>query len=77
MAKKTERKPPKGRPRQLSVFITEEAWRRLAALQDHYQEVQAKAGRSSKVTQPETIELALRDTAVSVGIEQGTKRGTK
>ena len=69
-----KQKPKRERLPQLSVLVSEETMRRLAALQDFYK---ARDGRLSNVTQAETIELALRDTAVNVGIEQGKKRGTK
>ena len=74
MAQAKHQKPKRERMPQLSVLVSEETMRRLAALQDYYK---ARDGSFSNVTQAETIERALRDTAVSVGIEQGTKRGTK
>lgn len=67
------RQSPKGRPRQLSVYVTEEAWRRLAALQKHYA---ARAGLPSSLTQPDTLEIVLRETATREGVEPG-KRGAK
>ena len=57
---------------QLSVRVSEDTMRRLAALQRHYE---TQGGRMSAVTQAEAIEQALRDAAVSVGIEQGKKGG--
>src|SRR6266568_1594 len=62
-----KQKPKRERLPQLSVLVSEETMRRLAALQDYYK---ARDGSFSNVTQAETIERALRDTAVSVGIEQ-------
>ncbi len=64
------RRPPKGRPRQLSVFITDEAWRRLTALQKHYA---TRAGLPLPMTQPDAIEIALHDAATRAGIEKPTK----
>jgi len=68
---KKKRPPPEGRPRQLSVFVTEEAWRRLAALQKHYA---TGAGLPLPMTQPDAIERVLRDAAIREGVE---KKGTK
>ena len=66
-----KQKPKRERLPQLSVLVSQETMRRLAALQDYYK---ARDGRLSNVTQAETIELALRDTAIREGVE---KRGTK
>jgi len=66
------RQPPKGRPRQLSIFISEQGWRLLAALQQHYA---TRAGLLSPVTQPEAIEIMLRETTTREGLK--LKGGTK
>src|SRR6266581_2206652 len=72
MAQAKHQKPKRERLPQLSVLVSDETMRRLAALQDYYK---VRDGGFSKVTQAETIERALRDTAVNVGIEQGKKGG--
>ena len=57
MAKARPARKGKG---QLSVWVSEEALRRLFALQKHYAK---RAGLLSPVTQAEAIEIVLRDAA--------------
>jgi len=57
MAKARPARKGKG---QLSVWVSEEALRRLLALQKHFAK---RAGLLSPVTQAEAIEIVLRDAA--------------
>jgi len=52
---------------QVSVWIAEDALRRLAALQQHYA---TRAGLVRPVTQAEAIEIVLRDAASREGVEK-------
>ena len=67
MARARQARKGKG---QLSVWISEEALRRLAALQKHYAK---RAGLLSPVTQAEAIEIVLRDSATREGVEKAAK----
>jgi len=67
MAKARQTRKGKG---QLSVWISEEALRRLAALQKHYAK---RAGLLSPVTQAEAVEIVLRDSAAREGADRAAR----